>query len=241
MKRTKLLCLQNIRFFKDGHLLLVSSENLEFAGSVAVTFEMQKMTRNIIWSSMVGQTIPFCVSSAIGMPCQSDLDIPGHYVGYFSLCSLVPWQTWTDNIAPSDCITSISLRNHRWGLPPLWAQQNWHTRPLLGSRNGNVPSRGTSVHHHAHRKMVEQRIFALYSKAGQAVLAKGCKENANTSIVPNDPRRRTSCGIKQRSPAAWPSWQRQDEEKYWTQRISMGSASGLLSFQLIIRRCGDNS
>ena len=42
MKRTKLLCLQNIGFFKDGQLLLAPLDNLEFADSVAVTFEMQK-------------------------------------------------------------------------------------------------------------------------------------------------------------------------------------------------------
>ena len=42
LKHTKLLCLHNIRFFKDGHLLSTPSVNLEFADSVAVTFEMQK-------------------------------------------------------------------------------------------------------------------------------------------------------------------------------------------------------
>ena len=42
MKRTKQLCLRNIRFFKDGRLLSTPSANLEFADSVAVTFEMQK-------------------------------------------------------------------------------------------------------------------------------------------------------------------------------------------------------
>ena len=42
MKRTKQLCLRNISFFKDGHLLSTPSANLEFADSVAVTFEMQK-------------------------------------------------------------------------------------------------------------------------------------------------------------------------------------------------------
>jgi hypothetical protein len=39
---TKLLCLRNIRFFKDGHLILAPSANLELADSVAITFEMQK-------------------------------------------------------------------------------------------------------------------------------------------------------------------------------------------------------
>jgi len=42
MKCTKLLCLHNIRFFKDGCLLATPSVNLEFADSVAVTFKMQK-------------------------------------------------------------------------------------------------------------------------------------------------------------------------------------------------------
>jgi hypothetical protein len=42
MKRTKLLCLQNIRFFTDRQLLLAPLDNLEFADSVAMTFEMQR-------------------------------------------------------------------------------------------------------------------------------------------------------------------------------------------------------
>jgi hypothetical protein len=66
MKRTKLLCLQNIRFFKGRHLLLTSLDNLEFADSVAVTFKMQKMTRNMIQLSTVGQTILICVQFCNG-------------------------------------------------------------------------------------------------------------------------------------------------------------------------------
>ena len=42
MKRTKLLRLRNIRFFKDGRLISAPLDNLELADSVAVTFEMQK-------------------------------------------------------------------------------------------------------------------------------------------------------------------------------------------------------
>ena len=41
-RRTKLLCLQNIGFFKDGHLILAPSIDLELADSVAITFKMQK-------------------------------------------------------------------------------------------------------------------------------------------------------------------------------------------------------
>ncbi len=41
-RRTKLLCLQNIRFFKDGHFILAPSADLQSADSVAITFEMQK-------------------------------------------------------------------------------------------------------------------------------------------------------------------------------------------------------
>ena len=41
-RRTKILCLRNIRFFKKGHLISAPSADLELADSVAVTFEMQK-------------------------------------------------------------------------------------------------------------------------------------------------------------------------------------------------------
>jgi hypothetical protein len=36
-RRTKLLCLQNIRFIKDGHLIPAASANLESADSLAIT------------------------------------------------------------------------------------------------------------------------------------------------------------------------------------------------------------
>jgi hypothetical protein len=39
-KCTKLLCLQNIRFFRDGHLISALSADLESADSVANTFKM---------------------------------------------------------------------------------------------------------------------------------------------------------------------------------------------------------
>jgi hypothetical protein len=42
MSHTKLLCLRNIRFFKDGHLISAPADILQPANSVAVTFEMQK-------------------------------------------------------------------------------------------------------------------------------------------------------------------------------------------------------
>ncbi len=41
-RRTKQVCLQNIMFFKDGHLIPVPSANLESADSLAITFNMQK-------------------------------------------------------------------------------------------------------------------------------------------------------------------------------------------------------
>lgn len=41
-RRTKILCLRNIRFFKDGRLIPSPSQELESADSVTITFEMQK-------------------------------------------------------------------------------------------------------------------------------------------------------------------------------------------------------
>ena len=38
----KLMCLRNVRFFRDGLLMLAQSNDLDSADSVAITFEMQK-------------------------------------------------------------------------------------------------------------------------------------------------------------------------------------------------------
>jgi hypothetical protein len=76
--------------------------------------------------------------------------------------------------------------------------------------------------------------------ASRAILKGRRSKNANALIVSNDPRCSTSRGIEQGSPAAQPSRQRRDKEKYWTRRVSTSAASGLLSFQLTQRRCGRN-
>jgi hypothetical protein len=81
--------------------------------------------------------------------------------------------------------------------------------------------------------MVERRIFALYSKAGQAILARCHKENSDTLIVLNDPGHRTTRSFKRGSPAAQPPRQCQDKEKYWKRRVSTGAAASFLSLQLI--------
>jgi hypothetical protein len=126
-----------------------------------------------------------------------------------------------------------SLRSYWQRLPWLQAKQNWHTLPLIGSRDGDVPRRGTSVHHHSHQQMVKQRIFELYLKAGQAILARCCKENADTLIISNNTQRCTLRSFKQGSLAVQPPRQCQDKEKYWMQRVSMDAAAGFLSLQLI--------
>ena len=41
-QQTKLLCLRNIRFFKDGHFISAPSASLELTDSVAIMFEIQK-------------------------------------------------------------------------------------------------------------------------------------------------------------------------------------------------------
>ncbi len=64
MKRMKLLCLQNIRFFKDEHLLSAPLDCLEWANSVAVTFKMQKHDSKhdtvITEIQMTLHSAPFC-------------------------------------------------------------------------------------------------------------------------------------------------------------------------------------
>ncbi len=62
-RHAKLLCLQNIRFFEDRHLILAPSADLESADSIAITFEMQKNDSSLIQSFMVRRTIQFSTLS----------------------------------------------------------------------------------------------------------------------------------------------------------------------------------
>ena len=151
---------------------------------------------------------------------------------------------WLEQISSQHTIAALHAACTSVGLEAqssVWAIRHQHPFALVGSGNGDVSCRHSGLHHHAHWQMVKWRIFALYPKAGQAVLARCCKENADASIVSNDPRRHTLHSVKQRSLAEQPSWQCQDEAKYWSQRISTGAASSLISFQSINQRCGGNN
>jgi hypothetical protein len=41
-QRTGILCLRNLRFFKDGKLIEHNDPQLEFSDCISITFEMQK-------------------------------------------------------------------------------------------------------------------------------------------------------------------------------------------------------
>jgi hypothetical protein len=66
---TKLLCLQNIRFFKDGHLILAPSIDLELADSVAITFEMQKNNSKYHSDSQMDRQLCSMPSPTVGLSC----------------------------------------------------------------------------------------------------------------------------------------------------------------------------
>ncbi len=65
------------------------------------------------------------------------------------------------------------------------------------SGEGAVPCWSADLHSHLNWKLVERRIFAVYSKAGQAVLVGRHKEDAFALIlVSYDPRCCSTSGIK---------------------------------------------
>jgi hypothetical protein len=100
---------------------------------------------------------------------------------------LAPQQKRSDHIAPSHNNSSCSMRNRRQCSSQFQTRRNRHALTLLRCRNGNVPRGGAGVHHHAHRQMVQRRIFALHSAASQAVLEGRHSENADALIVSNIP------------------------------------------------------
>ncbi len=60
-QRTEILCLQNIRFFKNGHLVKHNDPSLEYADCINVTFKMQKKDKkNDTTTQMASGDITLC-------------------------------------------------------------------------------------------------------------------------------------------------------------------------------------
>ena len=182
MKRTKLLCLRNIRFFKDGHLLSTPSANLEFADSVAVTFEMQENEQKHE-TIIHGQTDdPFLC------PVKQWALLINRIWSYQGTTENTPVCTvWhhdrREQITSRQVVTSLraacaTIGSARLGFEP----RNWHTFSSIRCRNGDVSCRRTSLHHHANQQMAERRLFAIYSQAGRTILERRCTKNANPAF-----------------------------------------------------------
>ncbi len=75
-----------------------------------------------------------------------------------------------DNVPSSDHITEGGMRNHRERSTRLRAGGDWHAFSPIGRGDGNVPRRGTGLHDHADRQMVERRLLAVHSAAGRTIL-----------------------------------------------------------------------
>jgi hypothetical protein len=174
-QRTKLLCLKNIRFFKDGHLISAPLASLELIDSVAITFEMQK-NDNKFETVIRGRTDdPFlypvlqwarlanCIWSYEG----TTQDTP--------VCTFQSRGGRLDTIASSQVLMRLQTAAQSVGSASLGFKPKERALPTFGSSNGDVPGRGTGLYPYANRQMVKRCIFVLHSEAGGAVLA-SCRE-----------------------------------------------------------------
>ncbi len=165
--------------------------------------------RKMIWSMtlsfMAGQTTLFCAQYYNGTSCEQNLDISRCITGYSGVYSLEKWSRGTHHLQKYPSALAIGLQLIRKRLPWLWTSQNRHPLVAIRSSNGDVSWGNPSLHHHAHRQVVEQRISLLHSKTGGTILAQRCKEDADLSVIPSHPGHRSLKYFFRRPRAAQPS------------------------------------
>ncbi len=70
-QQTKILCLQNLRLFKNGRLVDHNNPSLEYADCINITFEMQKKDKkNNTTTQMASGDVTLCpVRAAAAIVC----------------------------------------------------------------------------------------------------------------------------------------------------------------------------
>ncbi len=213
MRDVQLLCLQNIRFFKDGHLIPAPSAGLESAYSLVITFEMQKNDSkfNTVIRSWTDNPVLCPVLQWAQLVHSFGATQTQHAIHKSGLCGLVPRKTWQDRINASIVGALHRKQGSPKRMPRLQAKQDGDALPLLRSSDGNVSHWSNGSYHHAYWQMVEGRIFALHQKANGAVLAACCKTNAHVPVISNNTGDCTTSSFDQGPPAVKPLQQCQDE------------------------------
>ena len=138
-----------------------------------------------------------------------------------------------DCFIPSVVETSLSSIGYRKRSSWFRTERDRNALTPVGRCDGNVPGRGASLYHHAHRQMVERRFPALHQKAGGAILTTRRETNAHIPIVSNDPRRSTTCRLSGRPPSTQPPRQCGNAEEYWQRQVTAGAASVLFPLPLM--------
>ena len=201
-KCTRLMCLRNVRFFRDGLLMPTQSNDLESADSVAIIFEMQKNDLNhdtVIHGRMDDSVLcPVlqwaCLVNRIWTYPGASLDTP--------VCTV--WRKGCmDHITSKNILSpAITLQLIWKRLPRLRTSQSGYPLVAIRSSNGNVSWGNPRLHHHAHWHVVERCFFLLQPKTGGAILAQRCEEDADLLIFPSYPGHCSPTNIFRRPPAA---------------------------------------
>ncbi len=230
---TKLLCLQNSRFFKGGHLTPAPSADLESADSIPITFEMQKNDSKFD-TVIHGQT-----DDPVLCPVLQWAQLVNRILSYPNTkCDTPVCAVWhhgrLDKITSTRIVGALCRKQGSWKRTPwLQAKQDGDALHLLRSSNGNVSCRGTGLYHHAYWQMVKQRISTLHKKASEAVLTAHHETNAHIPVILNNTGNCTKSSFDQGPLAAQPPQQRQDKTKYWRRHVLTGATAVFFPFQLI--------
>jgi hypothetical protein len=185
-RRTKLLCLQNIRLSKDGHLIPVPSADLESADSIAITFKMQK--NNSKFDTVIhGRT-----DDPVLCPVLQWAQLVDRILSYpHTTCNTPVCAVWRhgrlDKIASMQVVSALcaaskavgsarlGFKPRRWGRTPFAQEQRWK---CILPRYQFIPSfllaDGQAMN------------FYVTLEASGAVLVERHKTNAHVLVISND-------------------------------------------------------
>ena len=200
----RLMCLRNVRFFRDGLLMLTQSNDLDSADSVAITFEMQKndLKHDTVIHGRMDDSV-LCPVLQWARLVNGFWTYPGTLLDT-PVCTV--WiKGCMEHITSKNIVTpAISLQLIWKRSPRLRTSQSGYPLVAIRSSNGNISQRNPHLHHNAHWHVVERCFSLLQPKIGGAILAQRCEEDTDLLVFLSYPGHCSSTNIFRRPPAAQP-------------------------------------
>jgi hypothetical protein len=166
-RKTKLLALKNIHFYKGCTEIKHTDPFLNLAECISITFELQKRDTKKTLLPDTGQKIASFARENLGKNHSTDICLPLLFPHYDS--KLLPTFRWNPTpFLRSSATKQTKASNQHSGQREIriHCQPNRPSFSKKRSRHGDVLSWSTSFHQHASGKMVERRIPSLHQKTG---------------------------------------------------------------------------